>query len=228
MTTADPSIEIPDPGYPLVWPAGKAITREPQRSKFGRFGKGNLSVYEEASGVLHNLKLMGAQHSVVSSNLPTRSIDGMPRSDVAVAKNRSKGVAVYWLLDDTPHVMACDTFDRVEDNLHAIALTLEAMRGIERWGAVQAAQMFQGFQALPPGTGEVDSAQRPWREVFAADGGPIPTDLPPEDQLAIAKGRYRRAIAKAHPDAGGDMAAAAELNQAMADAEAELTAAVAS
>jgi hypothetical protein len=213
-------ITMPAESYPLAWPAGKPVTRSPVRSPFGR----NHTVSSGIDEIRRNLKLMGGRNVVVTSNLPMRN-DGQPSGSASVREGASRGVAVYWTVDNNPHVIACDTYWHVEHNLRAISLSLEAMRGIERWGAVQAAQMFQGFQALPPGSGEVSSTQRPWREVFAADGGPIPTDLPPEDQLAIAKGRYRRAIAKAHPDAGGDMAAAAELNQAMADAEAELTAA---
>lgn len=214
-------IVMPTESFPLAWPAGKPVTRNPARSPFGR----NHTVASGIDEIRRNLKLMGGRNIVVTSNLPLRN-DGMPSGNASVREGMSRGAAVYWTVENTPHVIGCDAYYRIECNLRAIALSLEAMRGIERWGAVQAAQMFQGFQALPPGTGDVASTQRPWRDVFAADG-PIPSDLPTEDQLSIVKGRYRRAIQKVHPDAGAgaDPVKAQELNQAMADAEAELNAA---
>lgn len=217
-------IVMPTESYPLAWPAGKPVTRNSVRSPFGR----NHTVASGIDEIRRNLKLMGGRNVVVTSNLPMRN-DGQPSGSASVREGASRGVAVYWTVDNTPHVMACDTYWRVECNMRAIALSLEAMRGIERWGAVQAAQMFQGFQALPPGTGEVPEAQRPWREVLGGDAG-WPDGLSPEDELVIAKARYKAAIKKVHPDAGAgaDPDKAAELNQAMVDAESELTQAVAS
>lgn len=209
-------IIMPTSSYPLAWPAGKSVTRSRRRSPFGR----NHTVTSGIEDIRRNLKLMGARNVVVTSNLPMRN-DGQPSGSASIPSDVSRGVAVYWTVDNNPHVLACDVYFRVEENLRAIALSLEAMRGIERWGAVQAAQMFQGFQSLPAGDAVV--AQRPWRDVLA-EGGAFPAGLPAADQLAIAKARYRRMIQQVHPDAGAaaDMAATQELNQAMADAEAEL------
>ena len=48
-------------------------------------------------------------------------------------------------------VLACDKYVKMADNLHAICLTLEAMRALERWGAYTAEQAAEGARlALPP------------------------------------------------------------------------------
>ena len=46
----------------------------------------------------------------------------------------------------------CDVFmDEIWENMRALGKTIEAMRGIERWGAHEVIdQMFEGFTALPP------------------------------------------------------------------------------
>jgi hypothetical protein len=45
---------------------------------------------------------------------------------------------------------ACDRWDSVADNVQAIRKTIEALRGIERWGTGDMVQRaFAGFVALP-------------------------------------------------------------------------------
>jgi hypothetical protein len=64
------------------------------------------------------------------------------------------GVAVYFELNGRSQVFACDKWDRVEDNLQAIRKTIEAIRGIERWGSSEMLnRIYKGFQALPEQTG---------------------------------------------------------------------------
>jgi hypothetical protein len=47
-------------------------------------------------------------------------------------------------------VFACDKYDVVRDNFTAIAKTLEALRGIERWGAGELMdRAYSGFAQLP-------------------------------------------------------------------------------
>lgn len=59
-------------------------------------------------------------------------------------------MAVYFTHEKEPKCFACDCFDRVEDNLQAIRKTIEALRGIERWGSSEMLnRVFKGFAALP-------------------------------------------------------------------------------
>jgi hypothetical protein len=132
------------------------------------------------------------------------------------------GIAVYWIERGNERVIACDRWNHVDLNMRAIDMSLVAMRGLDRWGAAEMVERaFAGF-ALPAGPGPTTArppAKRPWREVL---GGIWPTALDAETTLEIAKGRYRVAIKAAHPDVGGDVAIAAALNVAMAEAESEL------
>lgn len=61
-----------------------------------------------------------------------------------------QGAAVYFKFEDKDMVIACDTFDKIGCNIYAIGLTIEAMRGISRWGCSELMnRAFTGFQALP-------------------------------------------------------------------------------
>ena len=110
--------------------------------------------------------------------------------------------------------MAIDQYDRVADNLAAIAATLEAMRAIERHGGAQILERaFTGFTALP-----APDHQRPWREVLG-----IPA-LPENEAQAreVIEGAYRRLRSRYHPDKGGDAAAFSAVQAAYEQAITEL------
>lgn len=195
--------------YPLAWPAGWKRTEPGRRTraKFGRAssytGAGdqsryvpgrNLTMSESTTRCLAELRRMGVQDGdhVISTNVVLR-LDGLPRSDQRAPAD--PGVAVYWedRASSARRCMAVDHYDRVEDNLAAIAATLEAMRAIERHGgAAILDRAFTGFTALPPPM----AAGKPWREVFGYPQGVKVTRLELD-------GAYRTARSDAHPDKGG-------------------------
>ncbi len=48
--------------------------------------------------------------------------------------------------------MACDKWDRIEHNIWASYLSIEAIRGLDRWGGSEFLDgLFSGFKALPSG-----------------------------------------------------------------------------
>jgi hypothetical protein len=54
------------------------------------------------------------------------------------------------MLDGAQVAIPCDRWAKVEQNVQAIALTIESMRAIQRHGAKHMIKaMFQGFTALP-------------------------------------------------------------------------------
>jgi hypothetical protein len=209
---------MPRRPYPLQWPAGRTRTKadERKRSGFGGQwydGKKVVSPYETAKQLLAELKKLGAGHVVITSQLPTRH-DGLPYSD---GRCDDPGIAVWFTHRGHERVFACDRWRTPGENIRAITLSVEAMRGLERWGMADVVeQAFAGFAALPPGA----PAKRAWRDVLEMGNHHM---LEPSDQLAIAKARHRKLIAEAHPDAGGDPARAAEINAALDEAETELT-----
>lgn len=208
--------------YPLAWPPGRTRT-DPQRRKRAAFhgtgtraasyGGGTTtfrrekSVEESTNALLHELGLLtGAGKAVISTNLPLRR-DGLPKSDHAPI---DPGVAVYFRYQGQDTAFACDRWDRVADNIYAIAKTIEAIRGIARWGSSEMVRAaFTGFRRLPPPV-------RPWRLVFGFSADETP-------MLEEVDRRHREATAKHHPDRGGLDTIMAEINAARDQARSELS-----
>lgn len=119
------------------------------------------------------------------------------------------GVAVYFTLFNRPVVLACDKWDRVEDNIVAIAKHIEALRGQERWGVATTEEAFAGHMALPPPM----TGGEPWYLVM---------NLSPDATVMEIKDRYRKMAKQHHSDAGGDNDRMSALNvardQALRDA----------
>lgn len=202
--------------YPLQWPHGRPRKPDSLRKR-AAFGKKvnngrwlqtkDLTVADALGRLQDELDRIGARHPVVSTNLETR-LDGLPRS--GQTEPRDPGVALYFQLGGQPHCMPCDTYDRVADNIAAIAKHIEATRAIDRFGVASVREMFTGFQALPaPGT------KRSWRAVmgFAAFDGVTPVEI---------DARFKKLAKERHPDAGGSADAMAELNAAKAEALKEI------
>ena len=178
--------------YPLQWPPGWPRTKRPEGSRFDT----PLSTARDA--LLNELRLMGARHVVISSNAALRR-DGLPYAQQRRVEDC--GVAVYFMLDGRQQCIPCDRWSSVADNVQAIRKTIEALRGLERWGAksmVDAA--FRGFEALPP-----PEATRPWWEILGVDRNASRSDV---------ERAYRMRARERHPDAGGSDALMAELNAA--------------
>lgn len=193
--------------YPLYWPEGRKRT-EPFRRQPSRFNTGfGMAI----RSVVSELRLLHARNIVVSSNVPLRR-DGLP---LATAKRvDDPGVAVYFRYKDKPMVFACDRWLKAEDNIWAVAKTIGAMRGIERWGSGDMTDTaFSGFQALPPPSA---ANRRPWRSVLLVGNEPMTRET--------AEKVYRALAREAHPDApGGSHERMAELNGAIEAAREELS-----
>jgi hypothetical protein len=149
--------------------------------------------------VLDSLERMGFSRTVViSSNFELRQ-DGLPRSDQRAPAD--PGIAVYWGSGKTARCMAVDQYDRVADNLAAIAATLEAMRAIERHGGASILDRAStGFVAL--------AAPEQW---FMILGVPAAASRSEIEQA------YKRLAMKHHPDRRGDTEQMARINTARDD-----------
>jgi hypothetical protein len=193
------------PAYPLEWPAGwrRLTSAQRDRARFstastasrtssGYRSKRELTIAEASLRVRQELDRMGVREGdyVLSTNLTLR-LDGAPRS--GQAEPNDPGVAVYWIdpvAGGTPRCMAIDRYDRVADNLAAVAATLDAMRAIERHGGAEILQRaFTGFTALA-----APADVRTWWQVLE-----LPEDAPSGHIIAA----YRGLRARHHPDHGG-------------------------
>lgn len=123
------------------------------------------------------IRLMGGSNLILSSNVT-----------LGQSNPQDTGVAAYFTLRGKQVCIPCDRWTDVASNLQAIAKTVEALRGIERWGAkhmVDAA--FTGFAALP-----VKATRRTWREVLE-----ITEQHPTAEDINKA---VRRLSRSRHPD----------------------------
>jgi DnaJ-domain-containing protein 1 len=190
--------------FPLSWPVGWPRTRHPTRARFGAKGRGE-TLYVARSRLQEELRRLGATGMVISSNIPIRN-DGLPYSNVREPADH--GVAVYFQIKGEPRVLAVDKWDRASDNLVAIALHVEAIRGQLRWGVGSVEQAFGGYKALPAVGAPTD-----WRLVLGVTNGASWDDV---------RRRRRELLEQHHPDRGGDAGRAAAINEAFSQAEREL------
>lgn len=154
--------------------------------------------------MLDELQRLGVHQDdvIVSTNLQTR-LDGLPRSNQG--RPGDPGVCVYWQKSpkEPMRCMAVDRYNEVQDNLAAVAATLEAMRSIERHGgAAILDRAFTGFAALPAPV----SGQRDWWTVLG---------LQPDASVDSIRSAHRALAAKVHPDRqGGSQELMAQINTA--------------
>lgn len=188
--------------YPLAWPPGRRRT-EPHRRAVAKFGERSFAVARDQ--LLAELKrLGGVKQIILSTNIELRQ-DGLPYAGRRMPDD--PGVALYFIdRKGRQMAFACDRWKHIEDNMRAIEKTVEALRGIERWGSgdmLDAA--FTGFQALPAAGSPPTSP--PWWEVLGT------TRDAPVDRVTEC---YRRVLMNAHPDRGGSNVAVHEVEAAFA------------
>lgn len=147
-------------------------------------------------------------------------IDGIPRAD---ARCDDPGVLLAFDSSKGPLRFASDRYESRgwrssgpgwQENLRAIALGLEALRKVDRYGITSDGQQYRGFAELPSGI-PMSSPTHMTREVAietirrgAGDPGWLPMHV-----AAIDSG-FRAAARHLHPDAGGDPAEFARLTAA--------------
>lgn len=166
--------------YPLQWPEGWPRARYRERARF------DTAFAAARDGLATELERLGARHAVLSTNVELR-LDGQPYANRP--EPHDPGVSVYFEYKKRPMTFACDRWDRVKDNIQAVRKTIEALRGIERWGASDMIERaFTGFQQLP------DQTNGAWWAVLG---------VPPTASAADVEAAYKLKRSSAHPDKPG-------------------------
>jgi hypothetical protein len=179
--------------FPLTWPVNRPRTQWTHTSRF------RTTLGAAIKEVQAEVERLGGSRLIISSNLPVRR-DGMPYANASQPADR--GVAVYFTYKKRPMCFACDRWAKVEENMWAIAKTIDALRGIGRWGSGQMVeQAFTGFVALP-------APEQPWQTLG------LVTSRPTREQIDEA---HRRLASQHHPDRGGDTNEMARINAARDD-----------
>ncbi len=189
--------------YPLQWPMTWPRTRFPERHP-------NMvrDFVRNRDEVVKQLEMLGASNLIISSNLKAR-LDGLPLANQREPED--SGVAVYFTLNGNQQCIPCDKWDNAAQNLRAVAMTIEALRGIERWGAKEMVNAaFRGFKALPETIIMGEHTARAWWEVLQV-AQTADTD--------VIEAAYKRLLHKVHPDKGGSDFAFQEVQNAFKQAK---------
>ena len=188
--------------HPLQWPEGwERTTYECRRRSAFQVSEGR-AIHD----LLDELGRLGARYVTISSNVRVR-MDGIPYATEMGKLYDDPGVAIYFELKGKSQVIACDSYDRVHNNIRAVGKTIEAMRAIERHGSTSILnRAFQGFVALP--------AKKKWWQVLGFDSEPGPHSPPNGQTWAVITHNYRELSHQHHPDKGGSLQEMQELNEA--------------
>lgn len=187
--------------YPLTWPSAWPRTEQPQRSSF------KTPLVAARNELKSELRRLGATDVVISANVIV-NLDGTYKANQRVPEDR--GVAVYFKLNGEDQCFPCDRWLQVQDNLHAVALSVAALRGLDRWGAKEMVNAaFRGFKALPATAIVTPYTAKPWHEVLR---------VMPDATMEEINVAYRIQSKKVHPDAGGSQSEFETLTRAYNEA----------
>lgn len=183
--------------FPLAWPVGWPRTAARQSGPYRT----------ELSTALNNLR---SQLRLLCGETAARTLVLSSNYTLGSDNPADPGVVAYFTWEREAMAIPCDRWQKIAHNCQAIALTIEAMRAMERHGAKHMIKaMFRGFAALPA-PNRVD-----WRGTL----GFAPDQQPSLDQIQY---RRRTLAAQHHPDLGGNDAVMAEINAAADAAMAEI------
>lgn len=163
------------------------------------------------AGWAHTLELLGREAEWLGAALVVLQLDvtdgdlrrdGMLRAN---AKVGHPGVIVSFGSTHGPLRYASDKFDSWRDNVRGIALALQALRAVDRYGVTRRGEQYIGWKALPAPAAGFTSADEALAWMYEqAGGGP-----------GMAVDEVRRTLVKRfHPDRGGDQAEWARLDEA--------------
>jgi hypothetical protein len=187
--------------YPLVWPTGRPRTEHPRHSVF------KASLYEATNGVNYQLHLLGASNVSITSNMRL----GASSQLLSRQTSEDTGIAVYFDYDGSRHVVAIDRFCAFWENMRAIEKSLEALRGLERWGGAEIVKTsLGGFKELPQTIIVTQETRRQWWDVL---------QVSQSADWDIIEAAYKRLLHKTHPDKGGTAHTFQEVQQAYRQAK---------
>jgi hypothetical protein len=178
-----------------AWPGEQ--TRSRRRSRFDTPWSATLELLKR------ELRELGAKNIVIQMALDEDQIrrDGYPR---AHATPTHPGIILAFESRHGPLKYPCDTFTRWEDNLRAIALALEALRKVDRYGVTRRGEQYRGWAKLPPAGATTATFTAESAAAFMAaacgNGGTASAIL---GSALVAGDAYRKAAKRLHPDAGG-------------------------
>lgn len=184
------------------WPDGHERTPvgERQGSRFRAPYSSTLELLEK------ELRMLGAEKVVVQMDIHPGAIrnDGLPYANASMPDEES-GIVLSFEVDGEQFMYPCDTYRDWQDNLRAIALTLEKLRAVDRYGVSKTGEQYVGWKALPEDVDDRIGPEEAARILVSTAGWRssedferrVETCLEDEDQAASY---LREARKKSHPD----------------------------
>lgn len=147
---------------------------------------------------LRQLKASGDRVLLVAVREEDILVDGSAPKARACAAH--PGVIMSFGSRYGPLKYACDRFTHWGDNVRAIALGLEALRKVERYGISRRGEQYQGYKQLPGTVAAMtpDVAANVLERWSAIPAAAIAANRD------VAEAAFKLAVKKTHPDAGGD------------------------
>lgn len=142
---------------------------------------------------------LGAPLIVVQVDVAETDVrrDGMVRAHV---RPGFPGVRISFGSHYGPLTYATDTFDDWQANVRAIALGLEALRTVDRYGISKTGEQYVGWRAITNSNAESMTVEQ--AALYLADAAGLPVDLPVNPEQV--KRAFLKAAKDMHPDRGGD------------------------
>lgn len=193
--------------FPLCWPDGWARTKYRQSSSY------KVTTDAAMEDLFASIRMTGGRDIIVSSNVPVRRDGTMYRGDHSDQRIADPGVAVYWTArgpkgEAIPRVIPCDHWHTVRENVRALGMGIDCLRGLKRCGAGEIHdRAYTGFARLPERAGK-----DPWSVLG------LKRTATREELTA----RLRELSRTAHPDHGGSTVAYSEITTAYHEALAAL------
>lgn len=178
-----------------VWP--REETRDRKRSRFRSGWSDTVELLKR------ELRMIGARNVVIQLDLREEDIrlDGLPRAN---ARPSSPRVIISCETADGPLSFPCDTWDHWQDNVRAIALTLEHLRAIDRYGVTRHREQYRGWKALPP-AGETSTTMTTVQAAGFVSLHCVYIATEILCDASVWRAAYREAAQRLHPDRGGSI-----------------------
>jgi len=171
----------------------RAFPRE--RTRLRRSAAFRASYSDTVDLLVKELSQLRVSTAVVEVAVDGRELraDGLPR---ATANPSDPGVVLWFVRNGQNVCMPCDRFDDWQDNLRAIAKSLEALRAVDRYGVTTAGEQYQGWTRLGQGNGSRFESKEAAASFLSRVLG--------NDLKNYARDTCRREVEKrTHPDKGG-------------------------
>lgn len=175
---------------PIVkWPSALTPTRRdsPFRASYGK----TLDLLDK------ELSHLGARTIVLQVAMTRDQIrlDGRPR---AGEKPEHPGIILSFRTSKGEDLsFPCDKYKHWEDNLRAIALSLEALRTVDRYGVTRSREQYKGWVALPETSDSTNEAA----QLLASYSGHQAREI--LNSAEIRDYAYKIACRSTHPDIAG-------------------------